>query len=229
MPVFGTQMFGSAAAAAGEITGSNTANATAGGSSSAYTFSSQSIGDADDSRIVVVAVTVAWNGSVSTVTGVTVGGASAAQQAAATEGGAENFRAEVWSVAVASGTSADVVVSLSASTGNNRGCGISVYRMIGDVEVGAEDTGTNTRTTGTLSTTVDAKEDGFIVGAAVQFYADACSWTGLTEAADAVTANVTHSSAYVAPSSDSTLTVSAAFTNSYSLAGALAVASWHPT
>jgi len=229
MPVFGSQMFGSGGAAPGEITGSNTANATAGGSASSYTFSSQSIGTADDSRIVVVAVTVGFNGSVSTVTGVTVGGASAAQQAAATNGAVENFRAEVWSVAVASGTSADVVVSLSAATGNNRGCGISVYRMIGDVEVGAEDTGTDDGTSGTLSTTVDAKEDGFIVGAAVQFYADSCTWTGLTEAADATTANVTHSSAYVAPSSDSTLTVSAAFSNPYSLSNALAVASWHPT
>ncbi|MAG59276.1 hypothetical protein CMO96_00580, partial [Candidatus Woesebacteria bacterium] len=85
------------------------------------------------------------------------------------------------------------------------------------------------RTTGTLSTTVDAKEDGFIVGAAVQFYSDACAWTGLTEAQDAVTASVTHSSAYVAPTSDSTLTVEADFTNTYSLASALAVASWHPT
>ena len=227
MTMFSSPWFGSKAP--GEITGSNTANATAGGSASSYTFSSQSIGTADDSRIVVVAVTVGFNGSVSTVTGVTVGGTSAAQQAAATEGASENFRAEVWSVAVASGTSADVVVSLSSATGNNRGCGISVYRMIGDVQAGAEATGTDDRSSGTLSTTVSAKEDGFIVGAAVQFYSDACSWTGLTEAADAVTANVTHSSAYVAPGSDSTLTVSAAFTNTYNLASALAVASWHPT
>ena len=229
MPVFGSQMFGSGGAAPGEITGSNTANATISGSASAYTFSGKSIGDADDSRIVVIAVTVGWNGSVSTVTGVTVGGASAAQQAAATEGGVENMRAEVWSVAVASGTTADVVVTCSSATGNNRGCGISVYRMIGDVEVGAEDTGTNARSSGTLSTTVDAKEDGFIVGAAVQFYADSCTWTGLTEAADSSTASVSHSSAYTAPSSDSTLTVSAAFSNPYSLSSALAVASWHPT
>ena len=228
MTMFSSPWFGSKAAP-GEITGSNTANASAGGSASSYTFSSQSIGTADDSRIVVVAVTVGFNGSVSTVSGVTVGGTSATQQAAATEGASENFRAEVWSVAVASGTSADVVVSLSAATGNNRGCGISVYRMIGDVEVSAEATGTDDRSSGTLSTTVSAKEDGFIVGAAVQFYSDACSWTGLTEAADAVTANVTHSSAYVAPTSDSTLTVSAAFTNTYNLASALAVASWHPT
>jgi len=228
MTMFSSPWFGSAGAP-GEIAGSNTANAAISGSASSYTFSSQSIGDADDSRIIVIAVTVGWNGSVSTVTGVTVGGASAAQQAAATEGGVENMRAEVWSVAVAAGTTADVVVSCSATTGNNRGCGISVYRMVGDVEVGAEDTGTDDRTSGTLSTTVDAKEDGYIVGAAVQFYADTCTWTGLTEAADSSTASVTHSSAYVAPTSDSTLTVSAAFSNPYSLASALAVASWHPT
>ena len=232
MPVFGSQMFGSGGAAPGEIAGGITANATAGGSSSAYTFSGQSIGDADDSRIVVVAVTVGWNGTNSTVTGVTVGGANATQQAAASglAAGTENFRAEIWSVAVASGTSADVVVSLGAATGNNRGCGISLYRMIDDVEIGAEDTGTASRTgSGTLTTTVDAKEDGFIVSASVRFVGGTCTWTGVTEAQDAATVNVSHSSGYDSPSSDESGKTVAAVWSATNLAGALAVASWYPT
>ena len=228
MTMFSSPWFGSKAVP-GEITGSNTMNNYGTGNASTFTFSSASIGDADDSRIVVIAVTVGWNGTVQTVSGVTVAGVSATQQAAATEGASENFRAEIWSIAVASGTTADIIVTLSGATGNNRGCAVSVYRLVGDVAVAPDDTGTDDRSSGTLSTTVDAVEDGYIIGAAVQFYSDACTWTGLTEVKDVVTTNVTHSSASAAPTSDSTLTVEADFTNTYSLASALAVASWHPT
>ena len=86
----------------------------------AHTFSGQSLGTADGSRIIAVAVGVGFNAPQDgTLNSVTVGGTSLTKQvgAVAAPNSDENFRAEIWSGSVPSGTTADIVVTLSEAIG----------------------------------------------------------------------------------------------------------------
>jgi hypothetical protein len=241
MPLSNEQWFGSDAP--GAITGTNTANpAIATNSTSAYTFSSQALGDAAAGRIIVIAVGVGWNGggAGTTITSVTVGGEYAVQQVEAVGGNdgggsvAEIHRAEVWAIVYPDDTTADVIVNLSATSGNNRACLISVFRMVGDVVITATDTGdheilTSASTGATLTVDVNAKNRGFVVAATAAQGGLSVVWTGVTEAADAKGVTTAASTGFLAPTADdATLTVSPAWTVSYDSAKCLAVASWHP-
>jgi hypothetical protein len=215
------------------ITGSITANpdiATA--NTDSYTFSGQALGDEDSSRIIVVAVGVGWNGNISTVTNVTVGGSSCTQQIAATgnSGTTENHRAEIWSIALASGTSADVVVTLNDATGNNRGCLITVFRLVGDVTLAPDDeeSDTSTQTGGNYSVDVDAKNSGYIIAVSARQHATSCTWVGATEILDErATTTYASSASHAVTVDDGTYTVVATWADE-GYNGALVVASWHP-
>jgi hypothetical protein len=220
------------------ITGSITANpdiATA--NTDSFTFSSQALGDEDSSRIIVVAVGVGWNGVISAIASVTVGGSGCTRQVAATgnNGTTENHRAEIWSVALASGTSGDVVVTLDNATGNNRGCLITVFRLVGDVALAPSDTGSETSTAAdspevNYSVDVNAKNSGYIVAVTARAHAvEISSWVGATEILDERAATTYASSAYhVVTVDDGTYTVVANWSEE-GYEGALVVASWHPT
>ena len=233
MPLSNEQWFGSGAL--GAITGSNTANPAAlGGNHAQFTFSGMALGDADASRIIVIAVTVGWNGDIGTVTSVTVGGASnySTQQVEQSGvSGAENHRAEIWSYVYASGTSADVVVNLSDEVNNNRGCLISVFSLVGAAVLApgatAKDAGGVDES---MTADVDAKKNGYIIAASARQSATSCEWTGATEVSDERKVNFYGSNAYHVPTSDDgTYTIAPTWADEGSSTGCLVLASWHPT
>lgn len=214
------------------ITGSYTAQASSSSNTSSFTFSSLSFGAADATRILAVTVSVGFNGKLGSISAVTAGGVSLSKQVGA-EGinsGIENFLAEIWSGAVPSGTSGNVVVTLSATTGNNRGCAVTVHRLVGDVQTSASSTAfedNDSASAVTYNVNVNTKADGYLVGGCGGFQATSFAWTGATERMDLSTVNVRHGAASFSTTADQTpRTVSATQSGGYQGAGV--AAAWHP-
>jgi hypothetical protein len=101
---------------------SNNSTTTMGG---AVTFTSQNIGTADPTRIVVVALDHGPNSGVS-VTSVTIGGVTATQAPSADSGGS-GVRSDIWYLAVPTGTTANIVVTAATETR----CALGVYSVVG--------------------------------------------------------------------------------------------------
>ena len=161
---------------------SNTADAGDATNTTAYTFSSQSLGAADAERDIYV-FTGAQPGSAGAVSTLTVNGVSASLVAASNN---SSTYFEWWVARVPTGTTGDVVVTWSASKGN---CSISVYRVVGGTFA------TSTAQGGTDPTTsLDIQGYGGGVVIAGAFAGEGSSthtWTGPTEDVDAVNAETT--------------------------------------
>ena len=137
-----------------------------------YTFASQAIGTASATRKIIVGVggqNVGGQG----INTVTVGGNSAAQIAATGVFNSEN-RAEIWAVDVASGTTADVVVTWADAAVN---CGIGIWAA-DDTAASVSDTLTDI--TNPLNGTIDVPANGWAVG---YMYSNGgpSTWTGIDE------------------------------------------------
>jgi hypothetical protein len=215
MPVFGTQMFGSAAgktAVAYSFTDSEIQAA----NQTIFTFSSMAYGTADDSRIVVVTVSAGFSNVHGTI--------STASIDTSTTG--------IVAAAVPTGTSGDVVVTLSRSTNSsNRGMGIGVYRLSGPGVVAANDTATNginSCSALTQTVSVDTEEDGAVIACSCgsSSYGSE-TWTGLTENARGDAGAAVSSTAGAATTSDESPRTISVDTNSYCNQSA-ACASWVP-
>ena len=233
-------MFSSLWFSAPIITGSNTANATSTSSAAVHTFSGQSLGAADSSRIIAVAVGMGDNASSTgssprTINSVTVGGSTLTKRigSQAIYASQEGFNAEIWSAAIATGTTADVVVTMSGTIGTSRGVAISVHQMVGSVAVAPSTTASdsdNANTTDPLTLSLNTEDGGYVIGCGVSFKVapNTATWSGLTELTDAMTGNVAQTAANYSPTSnESPRTITVDFTNSGN-AQAAACASWFP-
>lgn len=130
------------------ITFISSANNTTG--STSFTFTAQNIGTADATRIVVVGIAHATNGAA--VSTVTIGGVTATQApsaAVATNGAGTGV--DIWYLAVAAGTTADIIVSFGVSVEGR--CAIDVYRVAG---TGAAFSAANNNSTASSVTTLGA-------------------------------------------------------------------------
>jgi hypothetical protein len=93
-----------------------------------YTFTSQNIGSADPSRISCVGI-AAQAGSGVVVSSVTIGGTSAAQVSGApSTGGASGSLTDIWCLAVPTGSTATIVVTMSVPITR---LAIEVYSILG--------------------------------------------------------------------------------------------------
>ena len=229
-------MFSSLWFSAPIITGSNTANATSTSNTAAHTFSGQSLGAADGSRIIAVAVGVGFNAPQDgTLDSVTVGGTSLTKRVGAVADlTIENFRAEIWSGSVPSGTTADIVVTLSEAIGISRGVAISVHSLVGAVAATPNATASDAYKTAEagnpLVLTVNTQEGGYVIGCGVSFKVapNVATWSGLTELTDAMTGNMAQTAANYSPTSNETpRTITLSFTL-YSNGHAGVTASWFP-
>jgi hypothetical protein len=222
-----------------EITGTNTANATSTSSTAVHTFAGQSLGAVDSTRIIAVAVGMGDNASDTgssprTINSVTVGGTSLTKQVGAVANlTVENFRAEIWSGYVPSGTTADVVVTMSGTIGTSRGVGISVHSLIGTGEVTANATATDNdvgSSSNPLELDVNTQNGGYVIGYGVSFKTapNTATWSGVTELTDSMTGNVAQTAANYSPISDETPeTITLTFTSG-SNGQAGVTASWFP-
>jgi len=235
MPVFGTQMFGGAGKTA--VAYSFTDSEIQGGNQTIFTFSSMAYGTADDSRIVVVTVSAGFSNVHGTISSATIGGVSATiiVQGTNQEGGTSSIDTSVTGIvaaAVPTGTSGDVVVTLSRSTNSsNRGMGIGVYRLSGPGVVAANDTATNginSCSALTQTVSVDTEEDGAVIACSCgsSSYGSE-TWTGLTENARGDAGAAVSSTAGAATTSDESPRTISVDTNSYCNQSA-ACASWVP-
>lgn len=149
--------------------------------SSSYTFSSHTTGTAASDRTIIIAIMIQDDND-EYVTGVTVGGSSMAKQVDSSSVN-DGHWASIWSLNKASGTSEDIVVSISSA--NALACSISVYTAYGLESATATATGSSTATTlAVASHTTNAV--GICIGiAATNDPATAFAWTNLDEDNDA--------------------------------------------
>lgn len=94
---------------------------------SSFTFTAQGIGTADTTRIVVVAIAHGVTGGIS-VSSVTIAGNLATQATGAAGDSTGGSFTDIWYLAVPTGTTANIVVNLSASQSR---CAIDVYSVVG--------------------------------------------------------------------------------------------------
>jgi hypothetical protein len=194
-----------------------TAHPTSASDASSYTFSSASIGAASFDRIVIVGVSV-QAGSIVTISSLSIGGNNAAVQANvdAASGGQSNIGA-IYSLLVPSGTTADIVVTLSAGAVR---CAIAVWATTGLRTATASATATNSATSSQSS--LGASLD--ILGGGVGIGYVCCTingggtmgditWTNLTEDVDETfeAANCKQGAASSAPNPGASLTRTANF------------------
>lgn len=197
-------------------------------STNPVTFSSQALGDAAGDRIIVVAVEfslVAGN----SISSVSVAGVSATRRVQATQTPSGVFFAELWTAAVPTGTTGDIVVTKNAAVSHVGNIG--VYAMYGASSAVPEDTATDITTT--PSEAIDVSAGGVIIGTAWCSYnplegSNAAAWTNLDEVYDAlVSSNTRHTGAFREFSTPQTgLTVSVSWTRV--TASVFALASWKP-
>lgn len=179
----------------------STANATS------YTFSSSDIGTATGRSIVVVAVH-SWRSTSFSVSSVTIGGVSATNVGSA----GTQPRTELWYAEGVSGTTGDIVVTMSATTER---CLVGVYALYNLRSNTPNFSGTSSGLSSGLNRTVNTTVNGVIVGAAsANASGRTYTWTGATENYDTVIESFNSYSA-----ASGTTTSNTATTVSFTLAG----------
>lgn len=159
----------------GGITGTFQAAAGSTANSSTYTFTSQPLGAAAAGRRIVIGV--ATRATSQSVSSVTVGGVSLSRDAFTNV----THNAEIWSGVVASGTTGDVVVSMSVADSY---CGVGVWSLTGGAATGNTATASNT---GTPALTVTTLSGDFVVGVLAYEVTSAgpsVAWTAASERYD---------------------------------------------
>jgi len=176
-------------------------SATSGASGSSYTFSSQALGSAASDRYVIVSVGLGANSA--TVSSMTIGGVSATSVVAASGG---HHNASMWIANVPTGTTGDVVLTLSGSSDRAT---IGVWASYGLASTTAHDTGSSTARPATDTLTTLA--GGFAVGYCCNQDGGTVSWTNATERFDEVQGQV--SSGADATTDGSSLSITATQTS----------------
>jgi hypothetical protein len=172
---------------------------------SSYTFSSQAIGTADDNRYVIVAVHLQRSNTSEIVNSLSVGGVSATLISSGTSNTANRSLVDFWKAAVPTGTTADVVVTLSAAAAR---CAISVWSCIGNVQkLQSVIAAPSNASTNVLLTTTQVPDNGFALsGVAWQSSSNGtdnqATFANTTERVDATFGEVDAS--YAAASADFT-------------------------
>lgn len=143
-----------------------------------YTFSSQSIGSASADRIVAVCIEASTTQTISIVT---IGGTTATIAVQVSTSGTDKGPVGIAYLAVNSGTTADIVVTLS---GTGTRCAIQVFTITGSGTV--VPTSTNTSTATAPSAALTPWATGAILACAKSLANSSCTWTNATEDVDAV-------------------------------------------
>jgi hypothetical protein len=145
---------------------SNTTGATT------YTFTTANIGTAASDRVIVVGVML--NSSVSrTVSSVTLGG-NAMTSIVGTNSASNTA---LFRISVASGTTADIVVT---GSGGANGCYVVVYSLTGWGTVTTYNSNSAAGSSATISTTIDTVSGGAVIGIQNRFSTGAITTAGFT-------------------------------------------------
>lgn len=146
---------------------------------SSFTFTSQNIGTAGATRLVVVAVAYLNTGV--TITGMTIGGSAAAQvSGAASTTNVGGDCSDIWVLAVPAGTTATIAVTMSATAGR---CAIQVFNVFGtgsSASTGANNSNASAATSLAQTATVPAGGGAIAIVHVHSASASAFSGTNLT-------------------------------------------------
>lgn len=183
-----------------------------------FTYTSKAIGAIDGNRRVIVATGSTVNAS-RTVSSVTVGGISATQAVTAESSGSGVYaRTSIWIATVPSGTTANIVVTYSASV--NRSA-ISVWAAYGLQSSTATSTGSSSSSSDPMTASLTINTGGIGVGMAHNYYGGghtSYTWTNLTEDNDNVSGSGTvgTSGAHATGAFSGTITADPLGTSTYS-------------
>lgn len=169
------QMVGRRGAPRLEYIGTTTSDADGG----PYTFSSASIGPAHATRIVVVAVATVRETESPLSTSVTLGGASMDERVSVSDSTFRYSFAGIYTKALATGTTADIVVTQSGVLVLR--CGISVFSLT--YADSATPTDTDSQINGS-DLTLDIPGRGVALAVGSRRSNNLFTWTGATEAHD---------------------------------------------
>lgn len=147
------------------------------------TFTAQSIGTADATRKIIVAV--GWSSAADqTISSMTIGGVSAAQ-VVATDTSSGSGGAAIWIADVPTGTTGDIVIDWSGSVAR---CAIAVYRVVNLTSSTATDTDTATSaSSGVISVSAcTIPANGFAIASVscIDGSGGTFTWSGITEDTD---------------------------------------------
>lgn len=190
---------------------------------STYTFSSTSIGDADPTRLVVVAVASTCGTAFAALTSGTIDGSSATLVAAA---GATRYSATgIIALVVPSGTAVDIAVTFDNTMEH---CSISVYRLVNYGSATANDTdATNTGPATSVTCTLDIPTNGVAIFAHSHAVTGNTTFSSASEDYDAdLETRRTAAAHKTVTSALSAHAESASWTGSSS--GGMSAASWGP-
>lgn len=185
-----------------------------------YTFSSQTLGTAAANRKIIICV-AGNGGNAGAVSSLTVGGISATNVIAVSDGG--TVQSEIWVADVPTGTTGDVVVTFSTAKAR---CGIGVYRAIGSQSTA---NATASSTADPMSASLFIPYNGIGIGVAQDISTSTYTWTNLTEDYDEIfEVTTTQTGASLNNLSPQTPTITANPSNT-AVTPAMALASWSPS
>ena len=165
------------------VTASFTASAVSTTNATAYTFSSQALGTASSTRMIVIGICGSSNsGSASTINSVTVAGVSATKAKEQADGTEAGYSSDLWYVALASGTSGDVVVTFDA-TQARAGIGLTAV-----FDASSSPSATAGNSDDPMVATISCPANGIILGSCTMNGSAGITtaWTNLTEKYDQV-------------------------------------------
>lgn len=197
-----------------QTTAALTATAVINAGTTIYTFTGLSTGTADGNRWIVAAPFV-FNSPTTTfsISSLTVSGSTATRVASIlgtrTLG---HILTELWVYPLAEGTTSDIVVTVSTSSG--AGTGMTLWRLISCTPATMPVAIATTENTSPVSLTVGAENGAVVIGSAggIGVGSVSVTWTGLLERADfTVNTSGRASSGAVGVATSTTLTATATF------------------
>jgi len=177
------------------VTAAFTASAVTGSSATAYTFSSQALGTAGATRMIVINVTGSSNsGGATPINTLTVAGVSAVKAKEQVSSGEAGYSQDIWYAPLASGTSGDVVVTFSGAQAR---CGIGLMAVY---DADDSPTFTNGNSDDPMVATISCPAKGIIIGSCTMNADEGVpttTWTNLTEKYDQQVESIqSHSGAF---------------------------------
>ncbi len=169
---------------------SQTGSDSDGTTQSTYTFSGVSIGAADANRYVVVGLALRAAGN-RTISSVTIGGVTATSAVDLDgDAGGNTTRAALFIAAVPTGTTADVVMTLSGSAAR---AAVVAWRLV-NANPTANDT--DTSSSDPSGSTLNIPAGGVGIGFGASHNGTSVSWTNLVEDVDSVESGMVYSGAH---------------------------------
>lgn len=146
----------------------------------ANTFSAVSLGAASSDRYVVVVVQWRHQTAGVDISGVTIGGQAATQAVEAVSTDSTHmFHTEIWYALVTSGTTGDIVVTVTGSPSGTRSLAVDTYSMTGASSIAVTDTATGNNSA-SYSETLTCSEGGAVLGSVISnpTAGTVVTWTG---------------------------------------------------